>query len=129
VLDEAAKVNVQKQMQMDRKNAAGAARDLKKNEAIEWRDHPTLNAVTKTSIQFFERVYKFDDFMVERTQQEASLKSSATAAGVKKKIKKQQEDRDEDMSGDDEFTEEEDDEHEIGRQAAWEHTQAEQLYS
>jgi hypothetical protein len=35
---------------MDKKNAAGAAKDLRKNEAIEWRDHPTLNQVTKTSI-------------------------------------------------------------------------------
>jgi hypothetical protein len=56
---------------MDKKNAAGAAKDLRKNEAIEWWDHPTLNQVTKSSIQFYEDFYSYSDFMVERSQQEA----------------------------------------------------------
>jgi hypothetical protein len=67
--------------------------------------------------------------MVERSQQDALASAKDTNAGVKKKKKKlQEEGEDHDMSEDDEFTEEEDDEEELGRQNAWEHLQAEQLY-
>jgi hypothetical protein len=118
ILDEAAKAAaLKKQAQVDKidkKNAAGAARDLKKNEAIEWRDHPTLNLVTKASIDFYEDYYNFDDFMVERTQQEATATNKEKDVGLKKK-KKKLEGEDQEMSEDEEFTEEEDDEDEIAR--------------
>jgi hypothetical protein len=39
---------------MDKKNASGVSHDLRKNEAICWEDHPTLNAVTKASLGYYE---------------------------------------------------------------------------
>ena len=55
---------------MDKKNASGASKDLKKSEMIDWRNHETLNLVTKQAIQYFENNYHFNDYMEERTEKE-----------------------------------------------------------
>jgi len=35
---------------MDSKNASGISKDLRRNELIEWSNHPQLNAATKIAI-------------------------------------------------------------------------------
>ena len=56
---------------MDQKNAAGLSRNLQKSEAIDWRNHPTLNSVTKYAIEQFENSFHLADFMEEIAQKEA----------------------------------------------------------
>ena len=58
---------------MDKKNASGASKDLKKSEMIDWRNHETLNTVTKQAIQYFENSYHFEDYMEERTEKENKI--------------------------------------------------------
>lgn len=48
------------------------SKDLRKNEAIDWKDHATLNNVTKSAIQFFESNFSYENFMEEKVAQEAS---------------------------------------------------------
>jgi hypothetical protein len=44
---------------------------MQKSEAIDWRNHPTLNQVTKYAISQFEQQFLFSDFMEEIAQKEA----------------------------------------------------------
>jgi hypothetical protein len=59
-----------KQQQMDSKNASGISKDLRRNELIEWQNHPQLNAVTKMAIQMYEHQFTYDDYMREREEKE-----------------------------------------------------------
>ena len=64
------------QEEFDKKNAAGAAKELKKSEMVDWRNHPLLNNVTKMAIGYFEQSYSYEDYLVERTEKESKLKSA-----------------------------------------------------
>ena len=68
---------------MDKKNAAGVSKDLKKSEMIDWRNHETLNKVTKTAIQYFEGNFHFGDYMAERTEKESKISGQKGASGQK----------------------------------------------
>ena len=59
---------------MDQKNANSLSRNLQKSEAIDWRNHPTLNQVTKYAIAQFEQSFHFSDFMEDINLKEAKLK-------------------------------------------------------
>lgn len=61
------------QEEFDTRNAAGAAKELKKSEMVDWRNHDKLNVVTKMAIGYFEQSYSFEDYLKERTEKEAKL--------------------------------------------------------
>lgn len=41
-----------------------------KSEFINWREHPTLNNVTKLSINYFEHTYSFDAYLEDRSKKD-----------------------------------------------------------
>jgi hypothetical protein len=41
-----------------------------KSDFIDWRDHPTLNNVTKLGIQYFENAYTFDAYLDDRSKKD-----------------------------------------------------------
>ncbi len=41
-----------------------------KSDFIDWRDHPTLNNVTKLGIQYFENTYTFDAYLDDRSKKD-----------------------------------------------------------
>jgi hypothetical protein len=43
---------------------------MKKNEFINWRSHPTLNEVTKMSIEFYENGFSFDNYLDDRAKKD-----------------------------------------------------------
>jgi hypothetical protein len=43
---------------------------MKKSEFINWRTHPTLNEVTKMSIEYFETNYSFDTYLDDRAKKD-----------------------------------------------------------
>lgn len=57
----------------DNKTAQQLSKDMKKNEFIDWRNHPTLNEVTKTCIEQYEGEYKFEDYLDERSKKDAKF--------------------------------------------------------
>lgn len=61
------------QEEFDKKNASGAAKELKKSEMVDWRNHETLNKVTKLAIDYFEHSYSYEDYLEERNQKESKL--------------------------------------------------------
>lgn len=63
------------QEEFDMKNAAGAAKELKKSEMVDWRNHEKLNMVTKMAIGYFEQSFSFADYLKERTEKESKLQS------------------------------------------------------
>lgn len=64
------------QEEFDKKNAAGAAKELKKSEMVDWRNHDTLNKVTKMAIGYYEKSFSYEDYLEERNQKESKLNSS-----------------------------------------------------
>ena len=60
------------QSKMDTRNASGAARDLKRNEMIDWQNSDALNTATKMAIRFFEREFTFDQFLKEKEEKEGA---------------------------------------------------------
>ena len=58
------------QSKMDTRNASGAARDLKRNEMIDWQSSDALNTATKMAIRFFEREFTFEQFLKEKEEKE-----------------------------------------------------------
>ena len=61
---------------VDRKNAAGVSKDLRKSEIIDWRNHGTLNQVTKTALNYFEGNFDYNDYIVERNEKESKIKGA-----------------------------------------------------
>ena len=41
-----------------------------KSDFIDWREHPTLNNVTKLGIQYFENAYGFDAYLEDRSKKD-----------------------------------------------------------
>jgi len=41
-----------------------------KSDFIDWREHPTLNNVTKLGIQYFENAYSFDAYLEDRSKKD-----------------------------------------------------------
>ncbi len=58
--------------ELDSKSASGLQKDMvaHKSEFINWRDHPTLNNVTKLSINYFEHHYDFDAYLEDRAKKD-----------------------------------------------------------
>ena len=115
------------QEEFDKKNAAGAAKELKKSEMVDWKNHATLNKVTKMAIGYFEKSYTFEDYLTERTEKESKLqvgKSGKDAAGNSVPKGKSGIDGSEDEGTNSEDEEEEEDEGVEG----WDRAEAERLY-
>lgn len=62
--------DIKGQSKLDTKNASGVARDLKRNEMIDWQNNDQLNMATKMAIQAFEKEFSFDDFLREKEEKE-----------------------------------------------------------
>ena len=103
------------------KNAAGAAKELKKSEMVDWRNHDKLNLVTKMAIGYFEQSFSFADYLKERTEKESKLQSgkSGKDAGHTKDNLNLNGSGDEQSGSDDEEEEEE------AAIADWDRAQAE----
>lgn len=43
---------------------------MKRSEFINWRTHPTLNDVTKISIDWYEKSYNFDHYLDDRSKKD-----------------------------------------------------------
>lgn len=57
-------------MELDNRSASMLNRDLKKSEYIDWREHPTLNGVTKHCINYFEHAYSFEAYLDDRSKKD-----------------------------------------------------------
>ena len=116
------------QEEFDRKNAAGAVKELKKSEIVDWRNHETLNNVTKMAISYFEQGYSLSDYIDERNEKESNIKGSNKQSGSNVPKDKLALDGgsggdDSDMDDDDEEEEEED------AVSNWDRAEAERMYS
>lgn len=43
---------------------------MKRSEFINWRQHPTLNEVTKFAIDWYEKNYDFDQYLEDRSKKD-----------------------------------------------------------
>ena len=117
------------QEEFDRKNAAGAVKELRKSEIVDWRNHETLNKVTKMAIAYFEQGYSLSDYIDERNEKESNIKGgSSKQSGSNVPKDKLALDGgsggdDSDMDDDDEEEEEED------AVSNWDRAEAERMYS
>ena len=114
------------QEEFDKKNAAGAAKDLKKSELVDWRNHDTLNQVTKMAIGYFESSYSFEDYLVERNQKEGKLAGKSGSKENKSKERAEGSGGEGDMGESDSDFEEE--EEEDPNASNWDRANAEMLY-
>ena len=46
---------------------------MKRSEFINWRTHPTLNEITKTSIEWYEQNYDFDQYLEDRAKKDTKF--------------------------------------------------------
>jgi hypothetical protein len=69
-----AKASKEQQHTLDRKNASGLSRELRRNEMIDWRANDALNSATKMAIEAFEKEYTFEDFIREKDEKEGKNK-------------------------------------------------------
>lgn len=83
---------------------------MQKSEAIDWRNHPTLNGVTKYAISQFEKQYLLSDFMEEMAQKEAKTDKNKQKKPVAQDLDSDAQAESE-RSGDEFDFEEEEDEH------------------
>lgn len=107
---------------MDKKNAAGVSKDLRKSELIDWRNHETLNNVTKTAIQYFESSYCFSNYMEERNHKESKIVKKEVGITQKPGDKNQ-------LNSDSEMNSELEEEEIDAPDPDWNRAMAEQLYS
>lgn len=58
--------------ELDARSASSLQRDMiaHKSELINWREHPTLNNVTKLAINYFEHHYDFDAYLEDRSKKD-----------------------------------------------------------
>ena len=46
---------------------------MKRSEFINWRTHPTLNEVTKQSIDWYEKSYSFSHYLDDRSKKDSKF--------------------------------------------------------
>ena len=58
--------------ELEARSAASLQRDMMahKSEFINWREHSTLNNVTKLAINYFENHYDFDTYLDDRSKKD-----------------------------------------------------------
>ena len=58
--------------ELEARSATSLQRDMMahKSEFINWREHSTLNNVTKLAINYFENHYDFDAYLVDRSKKD-----------------------------------------------------------
>ena len=99
--------------ELDNRSANMLQRDLKKSEYIDWREHPTLNGVTKQCINFFEQSYSFDTYLDDRSKKDTKFTQLADL-------------QEEEKRSESDFSMSEDEEEDP--QDNWERQRAEELY-
>ena len=112
---------------IDAKNAAGAAKELKKSEMVDWRSHPALNKVTKMSISYFESKFSYDDYIEEKNEKESNMKGSKTGGSANKDSSSKAASTVGDSGGSD--IDDDDDEEEDETVLNWNRAEAERIYA
>jgi len=58
--------------ELDSRSAGSLQRDMlaHKSEFINWKEHPTLNKVTKLAITYYEHHYDFDAYLDDRSKKD-----------------------------------------------------------
>ena len=99
----------------------------KKSEYIDWKEHPTLNNVTKQCINYYENTYSFDTYLDDRSKKDNKFVNPLLPEDAEEKDQNNEdgEDSDYSMSGE----EEEGVAHQQRKETrAWERQTAEELY-
>ena len=61
--------------ELDSRSAGSIQRDMiaHKSELINWKEHPTLNNVTKLAINYFSNHYDFDAYLDDRSKKDTKF--------------------------------------------------------
>ena len=111
--------------ELDARSAGSLQRDMMahKSEFINWREHPTLNTVTKLAINYFEHHYDFDNYLDDRSKKDTKfvnpLADDVPSANAGSKDQEEEEASDFSMASGGEDEEEE---------TGWDRGNAEMLY-
>ena len=114
------------QEEFDKKNASGAAKELKKSEMVDWRNHETLNKVTKLAIDYFEHSYSYEDYLEERNQKESKLQTAKSGKDGSQTFLKDKSRRG--GSDDEMYSSQEEEEEEDDNMVLWDRNEAERMY-
>lgn len=100
---------------------------MRKSEFIDWREHQTLNNVTKLCIDYYETNYTFDTYLDDRSKKDNKFVNPLNEfkeenKGQEGERKKDENDSEFSMSGGEE------DESHNGDDQVWERSTAEELY-